>query len=520
MRLSKRAFFEDFTVIIIICLSLFSIFHFREFIIYRDFVIIWDGIQEIRNGGSFYKNIIIPLGAFTFHFTNIFSQIFGDSWYALQISQIFLNCVMLITAYLILRRHENNKYIIYAALIIFGFIYLILLNHPWYNNLAALLTLLVFYLIDYENKAIIILAGLISGFLFITKYDFGIYVFFAAYIYFFFSSNRSVTNFFKKSLLFTFAASLIISVEFMFYSQEMIDEISKLTFLNAESRSYRFSDAINFLNICKFYLFVWCLFYGCSGNRIFLIAGLIILISTLTEITGGIFYTHYYFIFMLPSMLNKIRLEHKLKKYFWINSLIVLIIILPSIRLALFSYENVLRDYPDHEYFNYRDLNTDIDIVDLGECFPELKRLLGPSQICLLKNQLDKFSKLERQIKILNLTELGFIDNQKYFEKDSPFPLWMKNGVTVSKSLETELISKVQSNYYDVVLIESVDESLSSNTFRDYLKKIAKNNLELELVTSDIQSSTCIKKQSLRNCNIHVYYDKGLISLLDEKVLQ
>ena len=164
---------------------------------------------------------------------------------------------------------------------------------------------------------------------------------------------------------------------------------------------------------------------------------------------------------MLPSMLNKIRLEHKLKKYFWINSLIVLIIILPSIRLALFSYENVLRDYPDHEYFNHRDLNTDIDIVDLGECFPELKRLLGPSQICLLKNQLDKFSKLERQIKILNLTELGFIDNQKYFEKDSPFPLWMKNGVTVSKSLETELISKVQSNYYDVVLIESVDESLS-----------------------------------------------------------
>ena len=120
-----------------------------------------------------------------------FLEIFGNSWYVLQISQIFLNFIMLITAYLILRRHENNKYIIYAALIIFGFIYLILLNHPWYNNLAALLTLLVFYLIDYENKAIIILAGLISGFLFITKYDFGIYVFFAAYIYFFFSSFRT-----------------------------------------------------------------------------------------------------------------------------------------------------------------------------------------------------------------------------------------------------------------------------------------------------------------------------------------
>ena len=154
MKISKRIFLEDFTVIIIICLSLFSIFHFREFLIYRDFLIIWDGVQEIRGGRSFYQNIIIPIGAFAFHFTYVFLEIFGNSWYVLQISQIFLNCIVLITAYLILRKHEDNKYIVYIALIIFAFIYLILLNHPWYNNLAALLTLLVFYLIDFKLSLI------------------------------------------------------------------------------------------------------------------------------------------------------------------------------------------------------------------------------------------------------------------------------------------------------------------------------------------------------------------------------
>ncbi len=520
MKTSKKIFLEDFTVILLICLSLFSIFHFKEFLVYRDFLIIWDGIQEIRGGRSFYENIIIPIGAFTFHFTYVFLEIFGNSWYVLQISQIFLNCIMLITAYLILRKHENNKYVTYIALIIFAFIYLILLNHPWYNNLAALLTLLVFYFIDFKSKTIIILAGVMNGLLFITKYDFGAYTFMAATIYLFINSNRSFVGFFKKFLLFTSANCLIISIEYMFYSKEIIDQILKLVFLNADSRSYRFFESINFLNICKFYLSLWCLFYGWGGNKIFLLAGLIMLVSLLSDLTGGIFYTHYYYLFILPSMLNQIRLKHNLRKHFLINSLLVIIIILPSMRLAFFSYENLLRGYADQEYFNYRDLNTEIEIIDLGECFPELKRLLGPANICSLKSRLDRLAKLNKQIKILNLTELGFIDNQKYFEKDSQFPLWLKNGVTLSKSLETELISNVQSNYYDIVLIESIDESLSSYAFRDYLKKIAKNNPALELVASDIHSSTCLKRQSLRNCNIHVYYSKDLISLLDKKVLQ
>ena len=520
MKISKRIFLEDFTVIIIICLSLFSIFHFREFLIYRDFLIIWDGIQEIRGGRSFYENIIIPIGAFTFHFTYVFLEIFGNSWYVLQISQIFLNCIVLITAYLILRKHEDNKYIVYIALIIFAFIYLILLNHPWYNNLAALLTLLVFYLIDFKIKTIIILAGVVNGLLFVTKYDFGAYTFMAATIYLFFNSNKSFIDFFKKFLLFASAICLIISIEYIFYSQEMIDQILKLMFLNADSRSYRFFESINFLNICKFYLSLWCLFYGWGGNKIFLLAGLIMLVSLLSDLTGGIFYTHYYYLFILPSMLNQIRLKHNLRKHFLINSLIVLIIILPSMRLAFFSYENLFKDYADQEYFNYRDLNTEIEIIDLGECFPELKRLLGPADICSLKSRLDKLAKLNKQIIILNLTQLGFMDNQKYFEKDSPIPLWWKNGVTISKSLETELISKVQSSYYDLVLIEYVDKSISSHAFRNSLKKIADDNKELELIVSDIHSPSCLKKKPISNCGIYMYYSKSLTSLINEEVLQ
>ena len=520
MKTTKRIFLEDFTVIIIICLSLFSIFHFREFLIYRDFLIIWDGIQEIRDGRSFYENIIIPIGAFTFHFTYAFLEIFGNSWYVLQISQIFLNFIMLITAYLILRRHENNKYVTYIALITFAFVYLILLNHPWYNNLAASLTLLVFYLIDFKSKTIIILAGVISGLLFVTKYDFGAYTFLAATIYLFFNSNKSFISFFKKILLFTAATCLIISIEYIFYSQEMIDQILKLVFLNADSRTYRLFESINFLNICKFYISLWCLFYGWGGNKIFLLAGLLMLVSILSDITGGIFYTHYYYLFILPSMLNQIRLKHNLRKHFLINSLIVLIIILPSIRLAFFSYENLLKGYADQEYFNYRDLNTKIEVIDLGECFPELKRLLGPANICSLKSRLDKLAKLNKQIKILNLTQLGFLDNQKYFEKDSPFPLWMKNGVTISKSLEIELISKVQSSYYDLVLIESVDKGISSHAFRNNLKRIADDNKEFELIVSDSYSPTCLKKKPISNCGIYMYYGKDLTSLLNEEVLE
>ena len=219
-------------------------------------------------------------------------------------------------------------------------------------------------------------------------------------------------------------------------------------------------------------------------------------------------------------MLNQIRLKHNLRKYFLMNSLIVLIIILPSMRLAFFSYENLFKDYADQEYFNYRDLNTEIEIIDLGECFPELKRLFGPANICSLKSRLDKLAKLNKQIKILNLTQLGFMDNQKYYEKDSPIPLWWKNGVTISKSLETELISKVQSSYYDLVLIEYVDKSISSHAFRNSLKKIADDNKELKLIVSDIHSPTCLKKKPISNCGIYMYYGKGLTSLVNEEVLQ
>ena len=215
-------------------------------------------------------------------------------------------------------------------------------------------------------------------------------------------------------------------------------------------------------------------------------------------------------------MLNQIRLNHNLRKHFLINSLIVLIIILPSIRLAFFSYENLLKGYADQEYFNYRDINTKIEVIDLGECFPELKRLLGPANICSLKSRLDKLAKLNKQIKILNLTQLGFLDNQKYYEKDSPFPLWMKNGVTISKSLEIELISKVQSSYYDLVLIESVDKGISSHAFRNNLKRIADDNKEFELIVSDSYSPTCLKKKPISNCGIYMYY--GILILIWIKI--
>ena len=62
---------------------------------------------------------------------------------------------------------------------------------------------------------------------------------------------KNVIIFLKKILLFTAATCLIISIEYIIYSKEMIDQILKLVFMNADSRTYRLFESINFLNICK-----------------------------------------------------------------------------------------------------------------------------------------------------------------------------------------------------------------------------------------------------------------------------
>ena len=82
-------------VVIFLSLLIFCLFLQRDFLIYRDFSIIWHGALLVAEGYTPWNDFIMPVSPLSIYFVGLFLSLTEKSWLAFQIFQIIMNCILL-----------------------------------------------------------------------------------------------------------------------------------------------------------------------------------------------------------------------------------------------------------------------------------------------------------------------------------------------------------------------------------------------------------------------------------------
>ena len=153
--LKKSSSFPYFIEVSLCCLFLIIIFFQREFLIYRDFSILWHGSLLISDGYSPFKDFIMPISPISIYLCSFFLILFDKTWFVFQITQMIFSIGLLIIVCTFLNEHEKKKIVVQISLGIFTLFYLLLLTHPWYNNFGAFFLLLACFLAFQNSKLLI-----------------------------------------------------------------------------------------------------------------------------------------------------------------------------------------------------------------------------------------------------------------------------------------------------------------------------------------------------------------------------
>ena len=190
--------------VIFLSLLIFCLFLQRDFLIYRDFSIIWHGALLVAEGYTPWNDFIMPVSPLSIYFVGLFLSLTEKSWLAFQIFQIIMNCILLALICIFLIKFERNRILIIISLITFAFFYLIFLTHPWYNNFGSFFLLVSIILANYRSKALIFFSGIFSALTIFIKIDFGFMAAFSAFavIFYRFKNNDRKLLFQNISIFF------------------------------------------------------------------------------------------------------------------------------------------------------------------------------------------------------------------------------------------------------------------------------------------------------------------------------
>jgi len=505
----------SFSIIFLATLMIALFFH-RDFLIYRDFSIIWHGALLFSDGYSPFKDFIMPISPVSILITGLFLSFTEKSWMAFQIFQLILNIILLIAVTIFLNKYEKNKLIAFVSVLIFSFFYLFFLTHPWYNNLGAFFLITGILLSNYDSKKLLFLSGIISGLTFFTKLDFGLMAFISSLIIIFQKNkNNSKQEITLNISVFLFAFISFVIIFLSSYESEILQQTIALSSEVAANRFERIFKILAAKNLILVFLGLWCIFFYSRQKFHFLSYGLIMISAAITSSLGGIEHSHYYFIFVLPPIVYEYFKNSFLKKYLPIIITAILFLIFPIAKLSVHIYENIYYDNYESEFFNKRNISSNVQITNLDKCSIYLKNIYGPSDFCKIKKLVqDKIDTTPNKIKILNISEINFLGTQLGQAPIKYHPIWYKDNQTVNKDLRNDILRKLIEDIYDLVIIQNVSKEYSSSKSRVEMVNLMNSNKNYSKVSRIFQSPACMNKsQTLESCGINIYLKKSTYDL-------
>ncbi len=496
-------------VVIFLSLLIFCLFLQRDFLIYRDFSIIWHGALLVAEGYSPWIDFIMPVSPISIYFVGLFLSLTEKSWLAFQISQIIMNCILLAFISIFLIKFERNRILIILSLITFAFFYLIFLTHPWYNNFGSFFLLVSIMLANYHSKVLIFFSGIFSALTIFIKVDFGFMAAFSAFaiIFFRFKNNERKLLIQNISIFFLGLFSFLIFFISLYQDQVLQTTIETMSIVSM-GRFERIYRILEIKNIFLIYIALWCIFFVSKYKKHFFSYGLVIFSSVITSIFGGLEHTHYYFMFALPPILYFCFQEKEKNKHLFVLLPMIIYLTIPALRLNAHIAENYLTGSFESEYFNKRNIKPDIEIISLESCSKYLVNVYGPSDFCSLEKMLGihlKASENETS-QILNISELNFLGAHYRISPKKNHPLWYKYGQTINEDFTEIIYAEINNGDYKHILVQLVPENYSSQKSREELINYIKKTKRYSLDEKIYESPMCmIIGRSIQECGIYSF---------------
>jgi len=335
-------FFTSLTVLI---------FYSRKLLFFRDYSIIWDGATRIISGQSMYKDFGIPFGPVSLYLPILFLKCFKTSWTTFQCTQLFINAALIANIFILLKNLNEKLCCVFSALSVFFISYILLQTHPWYNTTAFLLALVSLNLSLGKPFYYKFLSGLAAGLCIFAKQDFGILIFLIAFFMMFFDTYKFKFSYRKLTthlICFLIGFSIILVFFIALYK---FKNLSYWFNLGQYPHQHRRPSVLQLFNTITLLGFLATMLGLAYRLRNFVVYGLLILMSSVTTFTSGLFFSHYYAFFCIPIITFHSFKKKRLRFFRLLLLPISLFVLLPVLANPYYIFENILTKEPEHYYF-------------------------------------------------------------------------------------------------------------------------------------------------------------------------
>jgi len=443
----------------LICLLLiWSLTSLRHFVYFKDYGIIWEAAYRIYLGQTPFIDFSTPVGPGSFLIPALFFKIFGPTWHSLQLSQLFQSSILLLCGYYILKKTGVKERALSISIIFFTLLYLIFLSHPWYNSTATLFFFISLAIILTQKRYSFFIAGIFSGFSFLTKQDVGIINLFAICIIsiLMYQDIKKISYRLLNIIIFLFGMLFVISSFANFIGLPRFSEWLLMSLKLSLQRGNGLEDL--FKGMPLLILGLICLKYFFEDKKkLLLYASILYFAAFISVQTKALFFTNFFYtLFSFPIVTYFIHTRNKL------ISVSVTILISFSLFSPLVSLINLATtlsmDMPEPYSFKH-DMVTkyvikappNIKIIDNMWAPPDTFKAIKEIQQIFK----EKYKESGSPPSILNLSEITPIYGELGVSPPKNFPLWFDPKLTISDAEANQIKKQIKESRFDIIIFQS-----------------------------------------------------------------
>lgn len=502
-----RQFFPEITGIA--CLSLIWLLEpYRHFIFFKDYGIIWEAAYRMHLGQLPFVDFSTPVGPGSFLIPALFFELMGPSWHTLKIAQMSQSSILLLSGYFILKKTGANGVNLSVSMLIFTSLYLIFLSHPWYNSTATLFFFISLAITLSKNPYAFFLAGIFSGFSFLTKQDTGIFNLIVLSLIALFVNREGLRHLSRAiDLIQSLAGMILVIFGFaLFISFSSFNTWLLNSFTLALQRGNGWDELLKGAPILILGIICFSQFLMTKKN--FLLYASIINSSAFIGFqTKALFFTNFYYtLFTYLTLIYFIKKGDRLLLIF-VTALTLLSTFAPIIslfNLGQTTFSGAPEPYSLKQTMVTKPViisPTNMKILDgvwappeTFKAIEEIRRISGEIQ-----------SKSGAQPSILNISELTPIYGETGVIPPTNIPLWFDPKLTISPSDALYIKQELNSSKFDIVILQSTFGGMNAGFYRPILE-LLKNNKDYISLSEDgyySPSSSLSACQTKKECVDH-----------------
>lgn len=501
----------------IACISLIWLLEsYRHFIFFKDYGIIWEAAYRIYLGQIPFIDFSSPVGPGAFLIPALFFELLGPSWHSLQIAQLSQNSILLLSAYLMLKKTGLNGLNISISMLIFTLLYLIFLSHPWYNSTATLFFFVSLTVTFSKNRYAFFLAGIFSGFSFLTKQDAGVFNLIALVLIAIFI-NREVLRHHSKAidLIQSFAGAILVIFGFAFLiSFASFNAWLFNSFALALQRGNGWNELLKGSPILILGI-ICCSQFLVTKKNFLLYASIINFSSFIGLQTKALFFTNFYYtLFTYLTLIYFIKKGDKLL----LNFVIVLTLLStfsPIISLVNLGQTTFLGA---PEPFSFKQAIVTKPVKTSPSNMKILEGVWAPPETFEAIEEIHRIStamqnKSGVQTSILNISELTPIYGEIGATPPTKISLWFDPKLTISSSDSFYIQQELNNSKFDIVILQSTFGGMNAGFYGPILELLKNSKNYIPLSEDGYSSpssclSSCLSKKECLDHNLFVFIRK------------